>query len=103
MKNQDPFDRLIAMSRRTPPPEPGGPPPFLHLRVMAAVRCAKQTAARRQWGELTLGSLPVAAAIAIICAWQRPLASVPETTAAMPEDPAGLIASALIDSTIPQP
>jgi hypothetical protein len=89
----DPLDRLI---------EPGEPPPFLHTRVMAAVREAEQASPRRQWAALSLGSLPVAAAIAAVCAWQRPLSQNPDT-AAVEEDSASLIASALIDSTIPQP
>jgi hypothetical protein len=98
----DPLQRLIESSRQTPPPEPGGPPPFLHTRVMASVRAAEAAAPRRQWAALSLGSLPVAVAIAAVCAWQGPFSPAPETTPAG-EDSASLIAAALIDSTIPQP
>lgn len=101
-QDQTPLDRLISMSRQTPPPEPGELHPFLHTRVMAAVRDAEHAAPLRQWAALSLGSLPVAAAIAVVCAWQRPLSPTPDT-AVTDEDSASLIASALIDSTIPQP
>lgn len=99
----DPLDRLISMSRQSPPPDPGDPPPFLHMRVMASMRAAGETSAQREWAVFSLGSLPLAAAIAVACAWQQPPSVSPETTIIPEEDAAGLIASALIDSTIPQP
>lgn len=99
----DPLDRLIAMSRQSPLPDPGDPPPFLHMRVMAAMRAAGETSTQRDWAVFSLGSLPLAAAIALVCAWQQPRSKASETTAIPEEDAAGLIASSLIDSTIPQP
>lgn len=99
----DPLDRLISMSRQSPPPEPGDPPPFLHARIMAAMQSTGETSPRRQWAVFSLASLPIATAIAVVCAWQHPLSSASETMIKPEEDAAGLIASALIDSTIPQP
>jgi len=99
----DPLERLIAMSRQSPPPEPGDPPPFLHMRVMAAMRASGENSAQREWAAFSLGSLPIAAAIAMVCAIPQPQSGTTEGPANPEEDAAGLIASALIDSTIPKP